>query len=245
MKPALVLLHGWGAHGRVWDELAAKLGNDMQVFAPDLPGHGATPSRTPYTIEHAVDQLAAIAPAQCAVAGWSLGGQLALAWAQRYPQQVSRLVLIAATPRFVSASDWPHGMAPEVFAGFSAALSGDVGATLRRFLLLQAQGDARARAVTRQLQAALALQPQPHGSVLLETLRWLQMTDLRAMLPKIRQPALVLHGDCDTIAAPAAGECLAAHLPHARLALLAGAAHAPFISDPDAVCKLINDFCDE
>lgn len=245
MKPALVLLHGWGAHKRVWDELLARLGADMQIIAPDLPGHGAAPAITPYAVECMVDTLAAAAPAQCTVAGWSLGGQLALAWARRHPQQVRRLMLIAATPRFVSTPDWPHGMAPEVFAEFSASLTRDAATTLRRFLLLQTQGDARARQAARQLEAALVLQAQPRSSVLVETLRWLQTTDLRAALPEIIQPTLVMHGDRDRIAPPAAGEYLASQLPQARLALLAGAAHAPFMSAPDEMCNLMNDFCNE
>lgn len=240
MKPALVLLHGWGAHKRVWDELAARLGADLNVMAPDLPGYDAAP-----TIERTVDQLAAAAPAQCVVTGWSLGGQLALTWALRYPQQVKRLVLISATPRFVSAPDWPHGMAADVFAEFSAALTRDAAATLHRFLLLQTQGDVQARHAARQLEAALALQAQPRSGVLVEMLRWLQTTDLRTTLPEITQPTLVIHGDRDRIAAPAAGEYLAAQLPHARLALLAGAAHVPFISELDVMCKLMIDFCNE
>lgn len=241
MKPALVLLHGWGTHKRVWDALATRLGAGRDVIATDFPGHDAVPC----TIEDAVDRLAAAAPAECVVAGWSLGGQVALAWAHRYPQQVKRLMLIAATPRFVGAADWPHGMAPEVFAEFSASLARDTAATLRRFLLLQTQGDAQARKVARQLEAALVLQALPDSSVLIETLRWLQTTDLRATLPDIAQPTLVIHGDRDRIAAPAAADYLAAHLPHARLTLLPGAAHAPFISEPDVTCKLMMDFCNE
>lgn len=241
MKPALVLLHGWGAHKRVWDELAARLGADLHVMAPDLPGYDAVP----LTIEGTVDRLATEAPAQCMVAGWSLGGQLALTWARRYPQQVKRLMLISTTPRFVSAPDWPHGMVPEVFAEFSASLMRDTVTTLRRFLLLQTRGDVQARNVARQLEAALALQTLPGSGALIETLRWLQTTDLRTALPEIAQPVLVMHGDRDRIALPAAGEYLAAHLPQARLALLAGAAHLPFISKPDVMCKLMMDFCNE
>jgi pimeloyl-[acyl-carrier protein] methyl ester esterase len=241
MKPALVLLHGWGAHHRVWDGLVTRLGADFNVVAPDLPGYDTVPC----TMERTVDQLAAAAPAQCMVAGWSLGGQIALDWAHRYPQQVSRLILIAVTPHFVNAPDWPHGMAPEVFAEFAASLTHDAAASLRRFLLLQTQDDAQARTVTRQLEVALALQALPGSRVLMEALRWLQTTDLRATLPEIMQPALVIHGDRDRIAPPAAGEYLAAHLPRARLALLAGAAHVPFISEPDVMCKLMTDFCNE
>ncbi len=236
----LVLLHGWGSHAGVWSGVIAKLDLGHSVIAPDFPGDGRVGA-----MDEVVDELAAIAPDRCAVAGWSMGGQLALMWARRHPQQVARLMLISATPRFVSAPDWPHGMVPEVFAGFSASLAHDAAATLRRFLLLQAQGDAQSRMVARQLEAALALQPEPCGSVLMQTLHWLQTTDLRVTLPQIAQPALVVHGDRDRIAPPAAGEYLAAQLPRARLTVLAGAAHAPFISDPDAVGRLMTDFCNE
>jgi pimeloyl-[acyl-carrier protein] methyl ester esterase len=237
----LVLLHGWGSHAGVWADVIARLDLDHAVIAPDFPGEGKAAG----AMDEVVDELAAIAPDRCAVAGWSLGGQLALAWARRHPQQVVRLILIAATPRFVSTSDWPHGMAAEVFAEFTASLTRDAAATLRRFLLLQTQGDAQARMAARQLEAALALRPPPAGDLLVQTLRWLQTTDLRATLPEIAQPTLVIHGDRDRIAPPAAGEYLAAYLPQARLALLAGAAHAPFISAPDAVCRLMMDFCNE
>ncbi len=244
-KPALVLLHGWGAHGGVWNDLATRLGDHIRVITPDLPGHGAAPVLAPYTIEHLVDQLAATAPAQCAVAGWSLGGQLALVWAQRHPQQVTRLILMATTPRFVSTPDWPHGMAADVFDTFAAALARDATSTLRRFLLLQTQGDAQAHMVARRLEAALVAQPLPGAAVLTQTLRWLQMTDLRALLPAIGQPALIVQGDRDRITPPAAGEYLATHLRRARLTRIAGAAHAPFISTPDMVGQLIADFCHE
>jgi pimeloyl-[acyl-carrier protein] methyl ester esterase len=239
----LVLLHGWGTHAGVWADLIARLDLGHAVIAPDFPGDGSKASAS--TIDEAVDALAATAPERCVVAGWSLGGQLALLWARRHPQQVARVVLIASTPRFVSAPDWAHGMAAATLAGFAAELAADPAATLRRFLLLETRGDAEAHAVARRLDAALAARPAADHAVLARTLGWLRDTDLRAMLPDIRQAVLVLHGDRDRITPPAAGEYLAAQLPHARLVMLSGAAHAPFISDPDAVCQWMTDFCNE
>lgn len=243
MKTDLVLVHGWGAHGLVWGAPPAHPAANLNIIAPDLPGHGRAPALASCTLEHMVAHLAATAPAQCAVAGWSLGGQLALAWAHRFPRQVSRVILIASTPCFVNVPDWAHGMAPEAFDAFSAALATDSGAGLRRFLLLQAQGDQQAKTVTRRLEATLALRPRPADEILRLTLRWLQTTDLRPLLPAIRQPVLVLHGDRDRIAPPAAGAYLAAQLPDASLSLMTGAAHAPFISDPETVFRLMADFC--
>ncbi len=244
-RPALVLVHGWGMHGGVWADLAARLDGAFEISAPDWPGHGDAPGIFPGEFAAAVDDLAAHAPARCAVAGWSLGGQLALEWARRYPQQVSHLLLIATTPVFVTRPDWPHGMTAAAVRDFAAAIVRDPAAMLQRFLLLQAQGDARARAVARVLQAVLAAKAAPAAAILARALYWLEQNDLRAHLGEISQPALVLHGERDAITPPAAGAWLAQHLPRGRLAVIEGAAHAPFVSDADRVCALIMDFCNE
>lgn len=238
----LVLLHGWGTHAGVWTDVIARLELGHAVIAPDFPGDDAA---EPCTVDGVIDRLAAMAPERCVVAGWSLGGQLALGWALRYPQQVARLVLLAATPRFVSAPDWPHGMDAATLAGFAGELSADPAATLRRFLLLETQGDTEARGVARRLEAALVARPAADVEVLARTLDWLRNTDLRTALPEIQQPALVLHGDRDRITPLAAGEYLARHLPHAQLEMFRGAAHAPFVSDPEAVCRQLTGFCHE
>lgn len=238
MTPVLVLLHGWGAHGGVWTDLVARLGAHRAVSTPDWASLGQTP-------EAVVDALAAASPARCIVAGWSLGGQLALHWARRHPQQVGGVVLIAGTPKFVAAPDWQDGLAPALLHEFSALLAADPAALQRRFLLLQVQGDRAARAVARRLTQALEARALPGVAVLERTLRWLEAADLRRMLGAVAAPALVIHGDRDSIVPPAAGRYLARQLPRARFAAITGAAHVPFLSAPERVAALLDDFCDE
>jgi pimeloyl-[acyl-carrier protein] methyl ester esterase len=48
----------------------------------------------------------------------------------------------------------------------------------------------------------------------------------------LRQPTLLIHGNRDTLAPAEASKWMAAHLPHARLRLIEGASHAPFLSHP-------------
>jgi len=233
----LVLLHGWGAHGGVWAELTALLGERFTVQAPDIDGGGS--------FDEAVDQLAAAAPARCVVGGWSLGGQLALSWARRHPAQVERLVLLATTPKFVAAGDWLHGMAQAAFGSFVAAVEADADAALRRFRLLETRGDAQARTVIRRLERLLEVRSPAAAGGLLRMLDWLRDVDLRAQLPDIGQPVLVIHGDCDSLVPPAAADVLAARFPDVRSARIAGAAHVPFVSDPVRVSVLITEFCNE
>jgi pimeloyl-[acyl-carrier protein] methyl ester esterase len=179
------------------------------------------------------------------VAGWSLGGQLALQWARRYPQRIRKLILVSTTPRFVTAPDWSHGMDAEDFNQFAGLVATDSAQALRRFLLLETQGDAQARKVARQLEAALGTRPDPEAPLLMRTLDWLRDTDLRTVLHDIAQPALVVHGDCDRITPLAAGEYLAAQLSGARLEWMSGAAHVPFVSDPATFSRRIAEFCNE
>jgi pimeloyl-[acyl-carrier protein] methyl ester esterase len=241
MATPLVALHGWGMDARVWP---GDLSNGAQRpwLAVDLPGHGAQRDAPAADFADALERIAAAAPARCHVLGWSLGAQFALAWAASRPAQVERLVLIAATPRFVAAPGWPQGMAPATFDAFAAALAREPVATWRRFLRLQAQGDKAARAVTRALESALGEAPPAGAAVLRDALNWLRDNDLRARCGAVTQPCLVVHGGEDGIVPAAAGEWLAAQLPGARLQRIAAAAHAPFLSAPAAVGAALEAF---
>ena len=241
----LVLLHGWGMNAAVWDEMAAGLAKHFRLHCVDLPGHGASPACVPYTLDSVADALAGALPQRVTVCGWSLGGQLALNWALRKPDQVGRLVLIAATPRFVRGTDWECGIDAAVLDGFAHGLAHDCGATLQRFLALQAQGDADARGVLRRLRGHSLVRGEPDVAALGAALRLLKETDLRDRLEHITQPALILHGERDTIVPAAAGEYLRRTLPHAALEVFAGAAHAPFVAQPRRASHRIAEFCSE
>lgn len=225
----LVYLHGWGLHGGIWAETAVQLPGLM----PDLPGYGDVATVSPYNAEALADALAATLPDDAAVCGWSLGGMLALALAARHPAKVSRLVLVATNPAFVSRPDWPHGLAPEVLAGFAQALSGDYKATLLRFLSLQARGGDQARAVIERLRGSVFLRGEPAVDALAAGLDLLREVDLRHAVASVRCPVLVVHGAYDMLCPPEAGRWLAENLPDARLAMHERAAHAPFLSHPD------------
>ena len=239
----VLLLHGWGFSAGVWEDLAGRLAPRFRVHVPDLPGYGAAPICTPYTLDTIAGAVARAAPRRCHVVGWSLGGEVALAWARRAPHQVRRLALIATTPCFTSRPGWPCATPPAVLHEFGRSLAADRAGTLARFVAVQAKGDARARQFVGVLQQ-LSERNTP-DSVLAAGLTVLSSADLRRELRRVRQRALVLHGARDRIVPAAAGRRLAAALPDARFSLLRACAHAPFLSQPARVAQALREFFDE
>ena len=236
--PDVVLLHGWGMRASVWLELTALLAADLRVHSVELPAASG-----PHALDAMVRAIAAASAPRVIVCGWSMGGQLALHWAATHTGQVARLVLVATTPCFVRGSDWEHGMEGAVFEGFAHDLAHDADGTLQRFALLQARGDASARKVARRLQACTAGTGKSEQAALVSGLELLRTTDLRSTLTAIAQPALIVHGERDAVVPLRAGEYLQRNLPQAELAVIEGAAHAPFITQPRAVAQRIAQFC--
>jgi pimeloyl-[acyl-carrier protein] methyl ester esterase len=241
--PDLVLLHGWGMRAGVWDEVATQLAPRFRVHSVDLPGYGGTDACVPYTLESVANMLAANCAPRVTVCGWSLGGQLAMRWALSRPAQIERLVLIATTPRFVQCPGWDSGMEAAAFDAFAHDLTHDANGVLRRFALLQSHADTHARSVLRRLRDCLSVDGKADSGVLAAGLQILRGTDLRAELPCISQAVLVLHGERDSVVPPAAGAYLKSVLKRAKLEVVAGAAHAPFIGRAHDIAQRIGRFC--
>lgn len=241
-KPVLALVHGWGMNARVFDELAVLLAAAFEVRAFDLPGHGGRDAAADNTLQGWADDLAQQLPEGATLLGWSLGGQVAMRAALDHPHKIARLVLLASTPKFVATEDWPHGMAPADLQDFGAALLAEPEATLLRFLSLQTRGMAGQKTLLQRLRQTLLAAPVASAEALAGGLAMLRDTDLRAVLPQLAQPVLVLHGALDTLTPPAAGAWLAEALPRARHIAFCRAAHAPHLSHAAEVAAAIGRF---
>ena len=94
----LVLLHGFTQTGRSWDAVREALGSQRYTaHAPDLRGHGDAARARPITFEAITDDVLALGEGPFALAGYSMGGRLALHVALAAPARVTRLVLISTT----------------------------------------------------------------------------------------------------------------------------------------------------
>jgi pimeloyl-[acyl-carrier protein] methyl ester esterase len=240
--PDLVLVHGWGLNGGIWDTLAPLLETGFRVTRVDLPGHG----RSAWLGGEGLDDLARAVlehvPERAAWLGWSLGGLVAARAALDSPARIEQLVLVASTPSFVSRPGWPAAMAPGLLEAFAVDLQRDYLRTLQRFLALQVRGSDSAEVVLRELRARLLQHGQPVPEALMAGLDVLRTTDLRERFAGISCPVLLLMGARDTLVPAATAQPAADLLPDAQVELIDGAGHAPFLARPAVVAGMIGDF---
>lgn len=237
--PDLVLIHGWGLHGGIWDGLLPQLTRDWRITVVDLPGHGRSAlSPSGMSLDDAVDHLLEIVPPKATWLGWSLGALVALAAATR-EQGPRRLILVAGTPRFAQGWDWEAGMDPATLQGFADELLEDYEGTLRRFLGLHVGAGADSRQTIRELRERLFARGRPSTEALMQGLGWLRDTDLRERVPRISVPTLLIQGGHDRLVPPSAGDWLVRHLQRADLCTIERAGHAPFVSHRDEFLALL------
>ncbi len=245
--PTLVLMHGWAMTGAVFSELAGRLSNAYRVLMPDLPGHGHSSAPVTATLEQMAADLGEwlkhMTAAPCLVCGWSLGGMIAMQMVAAGLASAQGLVLMATTPQFTRAEDWPFGLSPAEVKLLDRNLAKDFHKALGGFFHQMFAGEnlpvERLRAIRK-----FAIYPEavPKEAMVRGVLRIFAMQDQRCLLNRIPCPVLVLHGSADQIVPVGAGRFLAGALAQARLQEYPGIGHAPFFSQPAMVAEDIRSF---
>lgn len=243
----IVFWHGWGMGPDVWTDLVDKLRPalppEYELFVQPMPGY--TPEQIPVVhysatkmLDDLMDELMEKVTPPVILCGWSLGAILAMLAAASFPARVEKLILIGATPNFMKRTDWPVGVPLNMIDKLASSIRVDANATLRRFVTIFNQDDIHAREVARKMEGMTSA-PMPTLEAGLDLLKH---TDLRTIVPEIRQPALLLHGAQDTLMPLSSAQWLQKHLRKAQLAVLPDASHAPFLSDTPRCAKIIVDF---
>jgi pimeloyl-[acyl-carrier protein] methyl ester esterase len=240
--PELVLIHGWGLHGGIWDGLVPLLEPDYRVTRVDLPGHGNSAWSGEQTLDDFVAAVLDAVPSRAGMVGWSLGGIIALRAALQAPERVSALTMIASTPCFMRRPGWQSAMLPALLETFVGELDQDYMRTLNRFLALQVRGSEHATEVLRDLRRSMLARAQPGLPALRAGLAILRDTDLRTYASALSVPTLLLAGERDTLV-PLQGMRAALQLmPGARIAVIEAAGHAPFVAAPARVAQVLKRF---
>ena len=150
--PDLVLLHGWGFNSELFNNLIDRYKNQYRITMIDLPGHGRSDDVSG-GLDEWCDEIIKNLPDNPILLGWSLGGLLAINIATKI--KISKLILVASTPKFVQSEDWPYGIDENNFRQFSDALQLNLSKGLKRFVSLQTQDKAQLKALNQGLEILL------------------------------------------------------------------------------------------
>ena len=100
--PAVILLHGFPESGILWKNIWDELSVSSTLIIPDLPGSGSSKLEAETSIDQMAGYLKTIMDIEgidkAVIAGHSMGGYVALAFADKYPGSVSGLSLVHSTP---------------------------------------------------------------------------------------------------------------------------------------------------
>lgn len=180
---------------------------------------------------------ASLPPGRFALAGFSLGGMIAMELMERMPERISRLALLDTSARSAD----PHE-APMSLANLKRAEEGEVEAVVREFVDFLSAPEVKTgrphvvqETVEMMVRRAVECYAPQQAAIIARP-------DRRDALPRIACPTLILHGELELIAPAAVHQEMADLIPGARLVSVPGASHMSTTEQPEAVSAALREW---
>jgi len=239
---AVVFIAGLGSTSRIWGTLPAALGRKLKVLTIDNRGVGRSADGEPFTLDGAVDDLVAVLDDKkldrAALLGASMGGVIALKTAAKHPDRISRMVVASSSARLST-----HGRrvlemlqdmllyAPPDRTGAALMTLGFAPPFHEKFPGFVSETD-----------RLYGLEDVDLPGTALQVEHLLEGWDLRADLPSIEAPALILAGDRDPVVAREETAEIAELLPNAELVRVPNAAHSVLAEGGEPILSRVAAF---
>ena len=230
------------------------LSRHLQVLAVDPRGIGrSTKSPPPYTVEAWADDFAVmidtLAFGPIHVLGSSLGGSMALALAQRHPGKLKSLIVVGGFSELDRATELNFRLRLRLIEklGMSDEVADYMGLwTLTRKFINSDSGFATMRANQANIRANSA---QSYSAFVEALLKWGRCQPgqerepkFTALLDSIKTPTLVVTSDNDHLIPKELSDLIAARIAGAKLIVMPGAGHIPFMEQPEEVVRIVLEF---
>jgi len=217
----IIFLHGWQANGKSFLPLVPYLYKKYKIFLPDLPGFGKSKSnpKLKSSFDYAKEIIKWIKSKKIKniyLTGHSFGGKIAAIIAQKEPQLVKKLILIA-----------PSGIKNKklsVLYRIKAIIPQRIISTFSPFL-----------------KRLLASRDYKEAGKLLPLLKNLVKEDLQKNFSEIKAPTLIIWGENDKELNKENGKTIKKLIKNSKLKIVEGD-HFPFLENPKKIAKLIENF---
>jgi pimeloyl-ACP methyl ester carboxylesterase len=243
--PSLVCAHGTLMDRTMFDPQLEALSNDYHVLAYDL--RARTEHYTgPYDLYDLADDCAALLDARgidsCTLAGMSMGGFMALRFADRYPERLDGIVMVDSIAQPHDEGDIEQYGQMIDTAREMGEVPEPMGETIRHILFGATSNEERTDLVESWVQRWLTY---PGEAVYQEVSSWLERPDFTDELADIEVPVLAIHGEEDAALEMEKAEDMVESLPDGRLEPIPEAGHSANTENPEAANGAIRSFLEE
>ena len=248
----LVLVLGFATHLEIqWEapvmvRFFERLGSFARVIIFDKRGTGLSdPVAEAPTLEQRVDDVRAVMDAagseRAALLGISEGAPMSVLFAAAHPERALALVLYGAMARTTEAPDYPWASPADALREsareFIAPYWGQQAEAMVELFAPSLAANPETVAFTARLERSAA-----SPAMVWRIFDMFLDIDVRAVLPAVHVPTLVLHRHGDRVVNRRAGKDVAARIPGARYVELGGIDHLPWAGDADAVLGEVEEF---
>ena len=248
-KIPVVFLHGFTGSGDDWLPVMKELDNMCDPVTINLVGHGTDdppPDRAAYTIDEQVKRILSIADRvsleRFVLAGYSLGGRIALNFAVNYPERLYGLILESATAGI--EDDAKRKQRIESDEGLAQFIeSSDIEAFVDRWMNLPLF--ASQSRLSPEIREEIKAQKVKNSKIaLVNTLRAAgtgQMEPLWHRLSGLAIPVLLITGSIDEKFTDSSRR-MAKLLPDCKHEIIEDTGHNVHLENPDRYCKVVKEF---
>jgi pimeloyl-ACP methyl ester carboxylesterase len=227
----LLLLHGFPLDHHLWDDLVPLLEDSFDLIIPDLRGFGESETiDTPYTMDDYASDLAGLLDQlgiqKSAVAGHSMGGYVALAFARLYLERVSGLALISSQV----LADPPERKEGRYKSAADVAENGI--SSVVETMTPKFTSDARLQANAREI-----MEKQQPSAYIGALKAMAERMDSTALLSTFTFPVVVIHGDADALIPVDRAREVRDAVPGSHYLELKGIGHVPMLEVPEETAE--------
>ena len=242
----LIFLHGFTGSAQSWAEIRNKLKSPS--FAIDLPGHGnniINDISCPYTFENwnndFSSQIENKKLDKIHLCGYSMGGRLAISFANAYPQKIESLILISSTPGMSDKYDRTERCKSDL------ELSHKIKNEFQKFINEWESLDFFSQQKIRnpegyKIQKSIRNSQNPiQLAFALDNLGIGIMPNYWDKISKFDFPVLIVCGDEDSKFC-SIGQKMSEIIPNSQFNIVSNSGHSPQLEQPFEVANLINKF---
>ena len=237
--PPLVLLHGAGGGAVTWYKVIGLLSRRFRVIVFDRPGYGesekpSAPYDKPFNTEWLHSAAAQLGLGKFFLVGNSEGGSVSIHYALHYPEQLEKLILVGSAGL---GDNWNKVIILKM--ALYKLLPSPIWGELLGRNVMQNPDDAHPAWHDYSIDV---LKSKGGRRAFFQGRGRAVTTYTDDELQQVQPPTLLIWGEDEAFFPVSHGERAARLIPDARLEVIPGAGHLPFMEKPKVFCQLVEDF---